>query len=133
MLLALDPGHWTGWAILRKDGDEATPVALGQFRYEELPKHLQAISLLSQVFGIRTWLVEDTPDIRPDSTTEEVIHEILSAAQDLRVDVERVKPFHWKYLGKTVRKVEVDHSTDAAKMGMVFLERLWRGEKKPMT
>ena len=124
MILSLDPGHWTGWALVGTEGELVRVFAVGQFRYEELPNHLSALQLLSQAFRVREWVVEDIPDMQPDEVTSEVIGYLLGAAIDLGVRVERVKPFHWKYLKSQIQVPDLIHSKDAAGMGMVWLSRL---------
>jgi hypothetical protein len=124
MILSLDPGHWTGWALVGVEGEFARVFAVGQFRYEELPHHISALQLLSRAFQVRQWVVEDIPDTQPDATTKEIIDFILGAAIDLGVRVERIKPFHWKYLKSQVQVPDLIHSRDAAGMGMVWLDRL---------
>lgn len=124
MILSIDPGHWTGWALVGVEGEFARVFAVGQFRYEELPHHLHALQLLSQALGVKTWLIEDIPDTRPDETTKEIILSLLGAAGDIRANVERIKPFHWKYLKHQVKGPNMIHSTEAAEMGMVWLDRL---------
>lgn len=73
---------------------------------------------------MKRWLVEDIPDTAPDETTSEIINSILGAAVDLKVEVERIKPFHWKYLRRQVKAPDLIHSREAAEMGMVWLDRI---------
>lgn len=124
MLLALDPGHWTGWAILRQEPETAHLIAAGQFRLEEVDAHLRALSVWSKMFEVKDWLVEDTPIMSPDASTMEVVAAVLYAAADNGVNVHRVKPFQWKFLKRILQVPTFKHCTEATQMGMAFLQRL---------
>lgn len=127
MLLSIDPGHWTGWALVTEhptDREMAQVIAMGQFQYHDIAKHLVVLQQMSQLLGVREWLVESTPDVNPDTLTLDIIGHVLGAAADIKVNVHRLKPFQWKYMEKLITLPSIKHSADASKMGLLWISRL---------
>lgn len=93
VVIALDPGQTTGWAITSKKG---TIIGCGNWQPEEIIAGLEWLIRLAREHGELDAIVEDTPPNAPLTTSLRLIRELIFGTikmYEVRYFV--VKPGHW--------------------------------------
>lgn len=116
MILGLDPGVTTGFAVLTVEG---SLVLQGLIPLEHLT---EAITRLIEMFHPVVVVVERLPAFKPTAAQVQVVSEVQSAIGFRRV--EWVGPGEWKPMkADLINPLQGSHAADAVRMTAMWLRR----------
>lgn len=105
--LAVDPGHWTGFAYI-EDGE---PVMVGCAFHTALGIHSLTEWLTSLALDVV--ILEGVPTMRPDAITLRLVERFRGVCETLGIPCIEVKPGGWKPLRKPRAPFWQPHIRDA--------------------